>query len=510
MNTKFQRYSFSRFKISAKYFVYGRVLQGFVYFFVTLFMLRVMSPSDYGAYMALLGFIETMVPLTSFGLFEVIRRYLPELAEKGSKKELSSFYVKIIITRTFVLSILGVIIYIAWFQICDWLNYTLEHRRLYVFAIAYILITLMFRFIVETLECLMEQKYSQIIRILFPLGQLACLVAIYIISDSLTFSDAVKISLLIVSLCLIISLIYTKKQISKQDQIGNVNINYSEVKMFAWHISGANILQTFASFGLMRLIVSNQLGLEVAGVFGFLQQLSNIVSRYLPSNFLINVIRPMLVSRYTINRDLNLLNHGVNIMWKSNIIIVSVYLLITYIIGDQIIRTLSDGQISGAGQILTLMFFLLFTTSQRQLIEMSLQILGRTKEIRSLSFLLLLMPVFVWIGTGYDLIGVVLSMVAFSWLWNVIMLNKITKWDECIELDWNSLIRIVVGVASIFIIISLTEQYVNSIILVILVLCLYLILIITSKPINRDEYVLLEKILGSKKINYIKSLVKFS
>ena len=56
-----------------------------------LWLVRLLIPADYGAYMVLWGMVEMMMPLSSLGMLEAVRRFLPELAARGAPGVLIRF-----------------------------------------------------------------------------------------------------------------------------------------------------------------------------------------------------------------------------------------------------------------------------------------------------------------------------------------------------------------------------------------------------------------------------------
>lgn len=507
MEKQYNNYSLSRFIRSTKIYVIGRVIQSLANLALLVFLLRVMSKSDYGAYMALLGLIEVMVPLTSFGLIEITRRYIPELAERSTKKDLSKFLVRIILFRISMVMTFCYLLYLSWYSISEWMNYESQHSTYGVLIVYFVFSTLMLRYLAEVLECLLAQKYSQLVRINYLLGQLIGVIIAYNYYQELTFYTAILVANIFVVFSLLLSIIFLYKTIKYHKCEGSNQINYSEVIRFSWHLTGANILQTFASYGLVRMVVANQLGLEAAGVFGFLHQLISVASRYLPSNFLQNLIRPMLVTRYTISKDYKIINNGINILWKSNIIIISAYVLVVYIIGDRLIEMLSDGKIERAGMLMTIMFFLLFSTSQRQLLEMTLQIVDKTKELRNISLILPIMPVCVWLGANYGLLGVVISLVIFSWIWNFLMLRVIRGWSKVKIMMWETIRQLLLYILTLFLVVFLVSKYLPEEMMLFLTVGLMVIIIMEVKPFNIDEFTIINKVLKGKKTSYIKKLV---
>ena len=55
-----------------------------------------MTPKGYGTYMAILGLLEFLVPLTSVGLLPTLRKFVPEIATTGNMDQLTGFISKVL------------------------------------------------------------------------------------------------------------------------------------------------------------------------------------------------------------------------------------------------------------------------------------------------------------------------------------------------------------------------------------------------------------------------------
>ena len=84
-------YTGKRFRKAIQHFLLGRAAQSITSFILALWLVRLLGASDYGAYMVLWGMVEMMVPLSSLGMLEAVRRFLPELAVRGEPEALKKF-----------------------------------------------------------------------------------------------------------------------------------------------------------------------------------------------------------------------------------------------------------------------------------------------------------------------------------------------------------------------------------------------------------------------------------
>jgi O-antigen/teichoic acid export membrane protein len=222
---------------------------------------------------------------------------------------------------------------------------------------------------------------------------------------------------------------------------GDYRVSVREIATFAWHMAGTNILRAIANFGVLRILVARTLGLEMAGMFAFLQQLLMIVGRYLPANLLTNIIRPMMISRYVVG-ETDIVSQGIALLWKSNLLIIVLSMVVIAVAGDPLIALFSSGRFANAGIVMLILLLGLGITSQGQLFNMAMQIFSYTHQLRYFSLLSVLTPLAVILGSYWELIGVASGIVLSAWLLNrvtLLWLNRQPGHD--IQLDWWSIFR---------------------------------------------------------------------
>lgn len=412
-------YSGRRFKQAIRYFLFGRAAQAVTSFALTLWLVRLFAPADYGAYMILWGMVEMMVPLTSFGMLEAVRRYLPDLAARGAPGALHGFVRWMTLIRLALMALWAIVIAFFWVEIATWLGFSVMQQEASTVAVCLVISVIGFRYAAEMLECLLEQRWSQLTQALMPIGRLLG-VSILVATDRLTLVHMFWVDIVVSVSCFMLAEFFLMRRL-KGAAAGDYLVSKKEVMTFAWHMAGVNVFSATASYGALRLLVARFLGLEAAGLFAFLQQLLMIVGRYLPANLLANMIRPMLIARYGAG-DTAVFGQGMALMWKTNLLIVFGCVAAFAVAGDAIIALVSGGRFPQAGLVMLLLFLGLGATTQGQLVSMAMQILNQARELRNLSVLLLLVPAAVWVGARYGLVGVALGIVIAQWFRNSIAL----------------------------------------------------------------------------------------
>lgn len=426
----FYLYTSERFGRSVQVFLLGRVAQGFLNIILVGTYVRLLRPDDYGAYMIIWGLVELLVPLSSFGLLETARRFLPEFATNGSNGEVRRFIKWITVARLLMILSWAGIFWYTWPALSRWLGFNLDQSERLVFMPLLLIAVLSMRFLCEMLESLLEQRWSQLIQALQPFGRLSG-AALLLLTQSVTLENLLWIDICSSFLCLMFAEFALARRVNSLQLTGNQKVDYRTVITFAWHMAGANILQASASLGALRLLAARTLGLELAGLFAFLQQIVTIFQRYMPAQLLANIVRPLLISRRSSGETLAV-RHAIALMVKSNIVLVITALLVFIVVGDTLLSLASGGRYSDSGAAMVLMIIILAATSLSQVIAMALQVFDRTSVLRSQSALFLIVPLGAWIGAQFGLSSMLVGILVAHWIRNVYSLwwfnkHKVTQ-----------------------------------------------------------------------------------
>lgn len=484
-------YSGKRFRQAIQHFLLGRTAQAIASFILTLWLVRLLLPIDYGTYMVLWGMIEMMVPLSSLGLLDAVRRYLPEMATSGASGDLIGFVHRMTLIRFTIIIFWAVLITFFWPNIATWVGFEVPQQEATMLAIGLIITVLGFRYAAEMLECLLEQRWSQLTHAFMPLGRLGG-IALLVITDYLTLKNILWVDLIVSLCCLLLAEFFLMKKLRTLPNKGNSKISMQEVFNFAWHMAGVNLLRAISSFGALRILVARTLGLEAAGMFAFLQQLLMMIGRYLPAKLLANVIRPMLISRYVAG-EIDEVKHGMALLWKSNLLVITICVVATIVAGNALISLASNGRFENAGMIMLVMLLGLSATSQGQLAVMLMQIFPYTRQLKYFSFLSILTPMAVIIGSSWGMIGVACGILFSVWLLNSFTLMWLSHQAGSLKLDWYGICRSL-GIAALLAIIGLViSDKFGAWWGLASVLIGYLPGLILVKPLNQFDRVLLRR-----------------
>ena len=485
-------YSGKRFRRAILHFLLGRTAQALASLMLTLWLVRLLIPTDYGIYMVLWGMVEMMVPLSSLGMLEAVRRFLPELATRGAPGALTWFVRWMTLIRLIIMVLWAMLIAIFWPVIAAWMGFSVPQQDATILGVGLIITVIGFRYASEMLECLLEQRWSQLVHALMPLGRLAGLAILVTTVGDLALEWLLWIDLIVSLCCFLLAEFFLMQKLHSLPGTGDLRVNVREVANFAWHMAGANLLRVIANPGAMRILVARTLGLEAAGMFAFLQQLLMIVGRYLPAKLLANVIRPMLISRYLAG-EIGVVKQGMALLWKSNLLIIAACMVTISVAGDALITVASSGRFVDAGMVMLIMLLGLGAASQGQLVTMVMQIFPYTRQLKHFSLLSVLTPLAVIAGSHWGLIGVASGIVLSVWLSNSLILLWLNRQAGSMELDWLGILRglgLAISLAFVGWIIEFKFGPWEALALVLLV---YIPGMMLVKPLNKLDMALLER-----------------
>ena len=489
-------YSGDRFRRALTAFLLGRAAQAIGNFVLILLVVRFLEGDDYGAYMALWGLVETLVPLSSLGLLEAVRRFMPELATKGSKRALVSFLRFTTLTRLSILSAWAVCLAMAWPPLATWIGLTDSQAEDSRIVVLLVFMVLAFRHTAELLETLLEQRWSQTAHATMAIGRLLGLLALAA-SQMVTIASLLLVDVAVSALCFLIAQRALIARVRTLAPDGTFKVATRQVVLFAWNMAGTNLLQACASPGTLRLLAARMLGLEAMGLYAFLQQLLNMVARYMPAQLLSNLVRPMLISQRA-RGDARMAGQSIGLMWKSNLLIVMVGVAVSVVAGDSIIKLASGERLTEAGFALLLLMIGLGANCQVALLNMAMQIFDHTRALRAQSFLLLSVPAAAWMGARLGLEGFVAGVVTMYWFRNAVSTWWMQQNGVLVDLDYLGVLRMVSAMLIVLWPVCAIEVYVGPLLGVLLLFSTLVLAGTVAKPFNNGDQRVLERVFAAK------------
>lgn len=492
------RYSGSRFQRAVVVFLAGRAVQGVANMLQLLWLVRLLPVTEYGGYVTVLGLVELLVPLASFGTLDAVRCYVPRLA--GSATATRTLVGRLVRARALAVVTVMAILLLFWAPLTTMFHFPLKLQHATRSAALLIGAVLAFRLFAEILEALFEQRHSQTLRALLPIGKLLLIAGCMLSATPITLPVMMVIELFVTLGCLVLAVVSLQRTLAGLPR-GHADLpDVAELTRFQRHMTIVEWTNAMAGIGAIRLIVAGQLGLEVAALFGFLHGLQQTVARYLPATLLTNLIQPVLVSRYQAGQDNSFLNDAGNLLVKINWLVIGAMAVATATGGDKVIGLLSGGKFTSGSQTLLLLILTLIPAASRMAITLLLQIVSLTKVLRTMAMAPpLLMIALIWMSNyGQDALAATLFV--FAGIWNITTLSLahrsgftfIPDWGAVVRLTLACLLSVCFGIAFMRI---APSSALNTIVGTMISTGLALMLMLVSRPLRKAELTLVERVI---------------
>lgn len=320
--------------------VVGKLVTSVITFLITIYIVRRLSVSDYGIYNVLLVVMGYVGLFSSLGLPSIFQRYIPEFHKR---KEISNS--KRLITRgslwRIILSAIFVLLVILFsdqvgrlFKIDNWFNYLKLFSLGIIFSLEAELLSI-------ALTSLFLHKYFVISNILYVSMRAGVLYFLLKAGWGLKGLLLGEVAAYGILLAMVTYCYYSK--FSRLNTVNNKTA-FPMKRLFRYggfsyfNEMGAAILAVSTDF----LVISAFLGPIAVGIYAFAHRAINLISRWMPSNLLIEVIRPAFFTRYTETNDVNELGRMFNLLGKFIAFFVFPLTTGIFVLGDKLIMYVFD------------------------------------------------------------------------------------------------------------------------------------------------------------------------
>ncbi|MBU4525011.1 MAG: hypothetical protein KUA37_18125 [Desulfomicrobium sp.] len=407
-------YSNYAIRRAAWQFLSGKAASALLTFIILLYLVRMLSVFDYGAYVVFIAGTEIGIALAGLGLPWLGARYIPEYRLRASGSDLGRLCLQLMLCQALALIALVAIVAFAMDIYLSWAD-LLAHRRASWFALALLLTEGLGRFVREGLMApLILQGQARVSLVLRQSLFLTTIVAFsFAGSTELIWVLAAEVGASLAGyLVSVISFVWHLR--SLRGQVGESGWQEPRVTN-QWRIAlrmyVAQLISLTYSPQVLINIVQRALGAESAAVFGFLRTLYEQVARYLPATLLFTVIRPKLMAIH-LQGGVSGLTRQVNLVGKVSLFVLMPIVMIVALGGDGMVSLLSGGKFMGEGLLLLGLLIALVPCSQRQLLETVAVVTGRAGLCTFASvFGLLALPFMIYLlDQGFGLWAPVLAI----------------------------------------------------------------------------------------------------
>lgn len=412
-------YTLGRARSSLIHFGLGKVAAALTGLVLLLVLVRALAPRDYGAYVALLAFLEIFYLLTGWGLSTIAQRYVAEYRVKASPGRFRTFILRLLALRLALA--LGFVALIAGVALAG-LEQGWIAREGPVAAlggpllggtVALLVAGVMVRFLDELFAALLMQGATQGLLFLRNAVRLAALVALMgggpVALHALVLLEAlVQFGSVVLGAGLLAGHLHSNAVSGGDPHYANPRLASVSLRFFLVQALG----QLYGA-DILKLLTTRLLGVTQTAVFGFAQAFADIIRSYLPAYLLTGWIRPLLVARYVERRDTAELAWLAGLALKLNLFVLAPVAVFFALDGRAFAALLSGGRYGDAGAMLFWLVLLVAVQSVHLvlgLVAVTLERAGANIVATllaglALPFALVLAPRFGLPGVAWSLIG---------------------------------------------------------------------------------------------------------
>lgn len=372
MNTAYSKDKVSR---SLKHFAIGKSLGVVLGAVLLLLLVRMLEVSSYGIYIAMFATLEIVQLISSCGLVAVAQRYLPEVRDKGSDRQLGLFLRNIISLRVITLAA-GIAI--AYF-LSGWVTSQLgiAEPQLFQLFLWVIFFEGMARYFDLCLDSLLMQGVSQVSMLMRTgIKVLALTWGLVFWQQEYSLVTWIYIEIIASGCGALFACYYLVARIGRDQQAAGaltVDLSLPRLARYATPMYFAQSLYTFYGPDAIKVVASKLIGAINIGAFGFAAAFNAMLQRYLPVFLLIGMIRPLFVAARGRDDYQQRLPFMANIVFKLNLFVLLPIISFLVVGGSPLADLLTAGKFSGAGLYLVAFSSILAFQAGRMILSMVAQ-----------------------------------------------------------------------------------------------------------------------------------------
>jgi O-antigen/teichoic acid export membrane protein len=500
-----QLYSSQQVRFSILHFLLGKSFSAGLGIFTTIIIARYLSIEAYGALTFLIGLTFLAGSISSVGLQHSYQRFIPEIRIHGSREDFITFsFVTVSINIIVSLFISSTVLVTAPWTSKFFISEEWSTQVQYWAAVVFFMNSLRFMFVL--LETLMLQEVTKWLMIGLSILRLT-IILFALRSSGLSLNEVIWAELIshaLLSFFAMLIFFRKIKAISSDLNKKTHELNLlKRVLQFSFFNYLREMLFIFSGTATNRLVVAKFLSTASLAAFGFAQSLSDVVYRYMPSRLLKNLLRPALMGRFSQSEDYNELNLYANLIFKINNILLGLFVVVTFTMGNQLMGMVSGGRYSDSGWMLMLLIVWLFLNNHNQILEAHANAAEENKRLFlstlvNSSFIFIAIPMTYW----FNVWGLIIARCIGLFVRDAYLARHLKDKNIAYSLDWYSLAKMLFCyVISIFGLLPFVPDHLNwyeAIVLCFLSTIVYLVALYISKPFNTDDRKVFNKLVGRK------------
>ncbi|WP_082616845.1 lipopolysaccharide biosynthesis protein [Massilia sp. Root418] len=403
-----ENYSGRAFNKSIGYYVGGRFLNALAAFFILIWIARQLPENQYINYVAAYSIIEMGIVLSGFGMEWVTGIYIPQIRMHASGRALYRFVWQSAGLQALLLAGGSLILFFTAPLLTHWLGLRDADGVLRLYAGVMLIEGVSRVFRDQLLSSLLLQKAGQASQLLRNVA-LAGYAVLAFSHEEWRNAHALAVGELIASSCSLLVAAWCLQrhllQVRLQAAAAPAGQAPGAAAQAPWRMPAwrdmlrvgrnawlSNIANLTWSWQAVILLATRTLGPDAAAPLGFARNLAEQVRKYLPSEFLLGIVRTLLVVRYAAEQDKDKLGLRAGLIYKVNLLCLLPLLVLCAVRGADLAAFLSNGRYPDAHWLLTGWLAVLVILAHRRLTDLMAHTLGRSSATTRANFALLVTP----------------------------------------------------------------------------------------------------------------------
>lgn len=426
-------YSIGLFRSSLVAFAAGRVASALAGFALFLLLARSLPIADYGQYLTLLATLELVLLYASLGIPWIGIRFLPEFRIRAAPGTLRALVGRLALYNGLALA---AALLVLW-PTAPWWTRWLKLDAAQAVIVPFLAICAadgISRFATTVvLESLLAQRAAQGVQILRNSVFLIALGVALTGGRAVGLHDVVMMETVAATLAALTAMVYSVihlRRIPPAEQDPEwVAPDGRAMAAIAWYNYSGNAVANLYSHSSLQLIANALLGPNISALFGFARSLADQVRRYLPSEFLLSVIRPMLVASYSTDGDHRQLNRRMLLGAKFSLIVSAPVLGLLLGAGPAAVKLLGGVRLQDTYWLVVALMFVAFSRSHRSLLGLYVNCVRQTDIwLRASLWCLCVLPLaLALIQVGWGAFALVAAMIAEEIICTTSVLRQLAR-----------------------------------------------------------------------------------
>jgi len=199
---------------------------------------------------------------------------------------------------------------------------------------------------------------------------------------------------------------------------------------FALDNFAQDLMRLMSTGPLLTLLASRLVGVSALATYGFAANLTEFLSRALPTQLFLGLLRPRFIAEYVTGRSVDRLRARIALLLKTSMTVVAVSAAVLLAVGRGALDLLSDGKYSASYGVLLAFLLWLVLNAMRTMQAALTNVLGHSRFLRraSLSSLLVVPAAVALVAAGAGPYGLIFAMLlgetVFVWLVTIQLLRE--------------------------------------------------------------------------------------